>query len=231
MGKIPGNTGGCQLGQVGSSRRGIAGRKSARPRSSSATRIQPAHYGPRSLQAMKRRRRSSTGRSVRTSEKLGAILSRVETIGNGVTLYLGIAARYCPHWARSMPVVTDPPYGIAHTWKGGFSSKHRWGKAKDASVTRNEWDDAAPDQETLNSILTIAKDCIIWGGNYFDLPRSRWACTSGTNRSEVSLWRRRSWRGQIAIAWSAFLIVAIRAGPVHPTQKPLALNEVVRSKN
>src|SRR5687768_6492533 len=70
-------------------------------------------------------------------------------------------------------VVTDPPYGIAKVWKGGFSSKHGWGKAGLQTEVRNAWDAEPPKKEVFDEILRVAKTVIIWGGNYFPLPASR----------------------------------------------------------
>ena len=48
---------------------------------------------------------------------------RIETIGNA-TLYLGDCRDILPTLGPVDAVVTDPPYGIAATWKGGFSVAH-----------------------------------------------------------------------------------------------------------
>lgn len=67
-------------------------------------------------------------------------MSRVETIGD-CTLYLGDCRDILPTLGPVDAVVTDPPYGIAATWKGGFSGKHGWGKAR-----LRKWADAAVDR-------------------------------------------------------------------------------------
>ena len=46
-------------------------------------------------------------------------MSRVEVIGNA-TLYLGDCRDILPTLPNVDAVVTDPPYGIADKWKGGF---------------------------------------------------------------------------------------------------------------
>lgn len=118
-------------------------------------------------------------------------------------------------------VVTDPPYGIAGKWKGG--SGHGWANARQQSPDRNEWDSAPPCQATIDAMLAIGDQHIIWGGNYFSLPVSR--CWLVWNKPE-----RNFTLAECELAWTDFDNVARvfdcrRSDPtrVHPTQKPLAL--------
>lgn len=151
------------------------------------------------------------------------ITPRIETLAEGVTLYLGDCREILPTLAKHDNVITDPPYGIAHLWKGGFNEKHGWGKAKDESVTRNEWDDKPLSGELLEAILSSADQHVIWGGNYFDLPPSR--CWYVWNKPE-----RGFTLAEAELAWTnKDSIVRVYDGPrsepgrVHPTQKPVAL--------
>jgi DNA modification methylase len=52
-----------------------------------------------------------------------------------VTIYNGDCREILPELPKVDLVLTDPPYGIADKWVGGFSDKHGWGKAlKDQQV-------------------------------------------------------------------------------------------------
>lgn len=147
-------------------------------------------------------------------------MARIETIGDA-TLYLGDCREILPTLGKVDALITDPPYGIARTWKGGKG--HGWGKADADKALRNEWDDKAPDAELLALILAAAKEHIIWGGNYFDLPASR--CWYVWNKPE-----RGFTLAEAELAWTSRDSV-IRVydgnrsdpGREHPTQKPVEL--------
>ena len=149
-------------------------------------------------------------------------MSRIEKIG-AATLYLGDCREILPTLGKVDAVVTDPPYGIAATWKGGFSSKHGWGKAKTEGVLRNEWDAQAPDVHVFDSLRAASSQQIIWGGNYFQLPPAR--CWYVWNKPE-----RGFTLAEAELAWTSFdnvvrVFDAPRSEPdrVHPTQKPVSL--------
>lgn len=152
------------------------------------------------------------------------MIVREEIIGD-CRLILGDCLEVLPTLAKFDALITDPPYGIADKWKGGFSEKHGWGKAKTETVLRNEWDGKPLDHRALDIILASAKEAIIWGGNYFDLPPSR--CWFVWNKPE-----RNFTLAEAELAWTnrdnvVRVIDAVRSdvGRVHPTQKPL---EVMR---
>lgn len=149
-------------------------------------------------------------------------IKRVETIGD-CTLYLGDCLKILPTLGRFDACVTDPPYGIADKWKGGFNEKHRWGKAKAESVLRNEWDAKPLDDAALSILLAAANEHIIWGGNYFNLPPSR--CWLVWNKPE-----RGFTLAEAELAWTnrdnvVRVIDAPRSEPdrLHPTQKPVVV--------
>jgi site-specific DNA-methyltransferase (adenine-specific) len=146
--------------------------------------------------------------------------ARVERIGDA-TLYLGDCRDILPTLGRVDAVVTDPPYGIAQTWKGG--GKHGWGKAKTEAELRNEWDEVAPDAALFDLLRSISREQIIWGGNYFPLPPSR--CWLVWNKPE-----RNFTLAEAELAWTnrenvVRVIDYPRSEPdrVHPTQKPVAV--------
>jgi site-specific DNA-methyltransferase (adenine-specific) len=137
------------------------------------------------------------------------------------TLYCGDCREILPTLGRVDACVTDPPYGIAAAWKGGFG--RGWGKARQESELRNSWDQAAPDAEFLLSLVSCAKEAVLWGGNYFDLPPSRgWLVWNKPERG-FSL-------AEAELAWTNIdtvirVLDAVRSdsGREHPTQKPLAV--------
>ena len=64
-------------------------------------------------------------------------------------------------------VVDDPPYGLGDkklTQGGTWAAKYKTGDAK--------WD-VAPTKEYFDQLFRISKNQIIWGGNYFQLPKTR----------------------------------------------------------
>jgi DNA modification methylase len=145
-----------------------------------------------------------------------------EIIGNA-TLYLGDCREILPTLPKVDAVITDPPYGIADKWKGGFSDKHGWGKAKGEAELRNDWDESIPSSETFALILSKCKEAVIWGGNYFPLPPSR--CWFVWNKPE-----RNFTLAEAELAWTnRDNVVRVYDGPrsesdrEHPTQKPVAL--------
>jgi DNA modification methylase len=145
---------------------------------------------------------------------------RVETIGDA-TLYLGDCRDIVPTLGKVDAVVTDPPYGIASTWKGGLGSG--WGKARKESVLRNQWDNEIPSAELFDLLRSISREQIIWGGNYFPLPPSR--CWLVWNKPE-----RNFSLAEAELAWTnrdnvVRVIDCPRSeiGREHPTQKPVAV--------
>jgi len=135
-----------------------------------------------------------------------------------VTIYHGDCLEIVPTLGRFDLLLTDPPYGIASVWKGGFG--HGWGKASKDSAMRNEWDAEAPD---IAWLLEVANVSIVWGGNHFNLPLSRsWLVWNkperGFSLSEAEL----AWTNRDNVV-RVFDHKRSDAGRKHPTQKPLAL--------
>jgi site-specific DNA-methyltransferase (adenine-specific) len=140
-----------------------------------------------------------------------------------VTLYLGDCRDVLPTLTPVDLLLTDPPYGIAATWKGGFSSKHGWGKAQAEATLRNEWDDEAPSRETLQAAIDKARQSVIWGGNYFPLPPSRgWLVWNKPERNFTLAEAELAWTSRDAVIRVRDLPRS-EVGRQHPTQKPLAL--------
>jgi site-specific DNA-methyltransferase (adenine-specific) len=146
---------------------------------------------------------------------------RKEVIG-AATLYLGDCREILPTLGKVDAVVTDPPYGLGDKWQGGnAASKGKW-KLSDGG-TQMGWD--ADISDALPAVLAVVADgdCIIWGGNYYDLPPRRgWLIWDKIVREFTS--------GHVEMAWTT-LDQPTRAfnyahaqlaseGKMHPTQKP-----------
>ena len=81
-------------------------------------------------------------------------------------LILGDCLEVMPLLDKVDAVLTDPPYGIG-------VGKMSMGKGKKASsFNQFTWDDKVVEVKSL-----LGYPCIIWGGNYFDVPPSgKWLC-------------------------------------------------------
>lgn len=146
---------------------------------------------------------------------------RREELAEGIVCYLGDCREIIPTLPKMDACVTDPPYGIAHLWKGGGG--HGWGKAREEGVVRNEWDTKPLSGELLDLILAAAPMQIIWGGNYFELPPSRcWYVWNKPERGFSLAEAELAWTNKDSIVR---VFDAPRSEPdrVHPTQKPIAL--------
>lgn len=143
-------------------------------------------------------------------------MARIETIAEGVTLYLGDCREIIPTLPRPDAVVTDPPYGI------GINKSNR------LSVSRGHggesWDDEPAD---LSWLVPLGVPAIVWGGNYFDLPPTRAPLVWDKNNAGRDF-------ADFEMAWTNLDMVARRivmrpmnmdGGKEHPTQKPI---EVMR---
>ena len=140
----------------------------------------------------------------------------------GITIYHGDCREILPTLPKADLVLTDPPYGIASVWKGGFG--HGWGNAQDQAIMRNQWDHQPPTEETIKRVVSWGQDAIIWGGNYFSgLPVSRgWLVWNkperGFSLSEAEL----AWTSRSAVV-RVFDAPRSESGRQHPTQKPRRL--------
>ena len=138
-------------------------------------------------------------------------------------LYLGDCLEILPLLPKVDACITDPPYGIAKTWKGGFSGKHGWGKAGADAGLRNEWDAEIPSDDLMALILAKADEQIIWGGNYFNLPPSRcWLIWNKPERGFTLAEAELAWTNRDNVV-RVFDCARSEPGRVHPTQKPVAL--------
>lgn len=158
-------------------------------------------------------------------------MSRVETIAEGVTLYLGDCREILPTLGKVDAVVTDPPYGIgaANGASGGGTDASGRYKRKPRQYD-GAWDDERPALSTFSLVLEAGRQHIIWGGNYFAdvLPQSgRWLFWDKLNSMPTY--------SDGEIAWTSLAGAAIKkftrcnngqasnrdGNRVHPTQKPV----------
>ena len=145
--------------------------------------------------------------------------------GENYTLYLGDCLDILPGLEAGCvdAVITDPPYGISRVWKGGNS--HGWGAARIATPHRNGWDQNPPSRQMLDTIRMMGNVVIIWGGNYFDLPKSRgWLIWVKPERNFSLSEAELAWTN-IDMPMRVFEHRRSDFGRIHPTQKPLKLME------
>lgn len=152
-------------------------------------------------------------------------MNRIETIAEGITLYLGDCREILPGLGRLDAIVTDPPYGIGENNRKNLS-RARGGRAIDYGDF--DWDKAPPPSWLIDLMRDISKWQIIFGGNFFTLPPSScWLVWDKKNSGDFAdcelAWtnmpkavRRIEW------LWNGM----IRKGSdvrEHPTQKPLGV--------
>ena len=111
-------------------------------------------------------------------------------------------------------VMTDPPYGI------GFAAQPtKWQRL--AGHKPQSWDN---ERANIDGLLTLAPVCVIWGGNYYELPLSRgWLVWHKPDAPPSMAAAEMAWtnidRNTKHITHSISATNAERVG--HPTQKPL----------
>lgn len=128
--------------------------------------------------------------------------------------------------------IVDPPYGVEDITGMEFSHNRGMLKKRAFGVGSDKikkWD-KAPNSDYFNELFRVSKNQIIWGGNYFDLPKYR--CPIVWDK--VQPWDKFS---AVEIAWTSFNKPASifkfdnRTGnKIHPTQKPVELYKWLLSK-
>lgn len=134
----------------------------------------------------------------------------------------------CMEYMKTIPdkyfdlAIVDPPYGVDINMNMGRQK----GKAK--VHADKDWDMSAPDKAYFDELERVAKFRIIWGGNYFDLPKTKswlfWdkAVPDGVSFAAGEL----AWTSgdktlrMVKVPYSGFNGTE---GKIHPTQKPVAL--------
>lgn len=141
---------------------------------------------------------------------------RIERIGTA-TLYLGDCREILPTLGKVDAVVTDPPYGLGGRLQGG----RNWGASHPDELMLS-WD--AQPIDVVPILPGLARETVIWGGNYYPLPKARcWFCwlkpDAPPSQANVEL----AWTSLDANAQCLTLSRLQPEGKLHPTQKPLAL--------
>tara|TARA_R110002012_G_scaffold308657_1_gene515034 strand:- start:74 stop:691 length:618 start_codon:yes stop_codon:yes gene_type:complete len=121
--------------------------------------------------------------------------------------------------------IVDPPYGIAdnsNNYKGSGKLKNRI-LNKSADKFSN-WD-SIPNKKYFDELFRVSKNQIIWGANYFDLPKYRCVIAWDKMQPFPNF-------SAIEIAFTSFNKPAKiykfdnrYSGKIHPTQKPVKLYE------
>ena len=137
------------------------------------------------------------------------------------TLYRGDCMEVLPTLGRFDAVITDPPYGIGADKNGAHSSirdNRKW--------AADGWDKDRPDAGLFASILLMAPEVAIWGGNYFAdfLPASAawliWRkpeAETGFSMSDAELcWTNAGFSARMKT-------FTRRDGNMYPTQKPVSV--------
>jgi DNA modification methylase len=155
-------------------------------------------------------------------------MARVERIGPH-ELWLGDCREILPTIGDVGAIISDPPYGM-NAAIGGisvWSSSSRWSlsSAKSAWESKPQaWDDVAP--PIVSTFPEIAREVIVWGGQFFELPQARgWLVWNKIIRNFSSSVCELAWTN-LDIPVDAFDYShgqLATDGKHHPTQKPLPL--------
>ena len=163
----------------------------------------------------------------------GTKVDSLVVLSDSVSLYCGDCRDILPTLGKVDAVVTDPPYGIAkerhragEPCGRGCAPKRRW------VMELNEWDLERPQQETFDTILGMATQVVLWGGNYFaDMlpPSMGWLYWDKANdgksfgNGELAWTSRWGALRTCRLMWDGMLRASKDGALVHPTQKPTEL--------
>jgi DNA modification methylase len=155
-------------------------------------------------------------------------------IGNA-TLYCGDMLQVLPNLSKADLCIADPPYGIGES---NAKAASRGKLADPIDYGDFDWDNEPASPEQIAITIAAASKCIIWGGNYFNLPpASCWFVWDKLNGSNDFADCELAWTNlpmavrQFRHMWNGMLRDSERNEPrVHPTQKPIALMKWCISK-
>jgi site-specific DNA-methyltransferase (adenine-specific) len=160
-------------------------------------------------------------------------MTRIETIAEGVALYLGDCREILPTIPRMAitAIVSDPPYGISHKHSG----KGTKGGASSRSFVRNHDRISGDDTAFDPGPFLEFPDVILWGASHYAqrLPRGRWyvwdklgSMPSYDSFSDIEIaWHNKPGAERIfRHMWKGICQDSEKgAKREHPTQKPVAL--------
>ena len=143
-------------------------------------------------------------------------------------LFLGDCRDVLPLLPKVDLVLTDPPYGI--DFLNGAGGGRKDGQGGWATYERLPWDKERPAPWLFGLMQEKAKECIIWGGNYFaDIlpPSMQWLVWDKGQRDFSLADCEFAWSSQnkAARVFDYARAKAMQDGKEHPTQKPIALME------
>ena len=168
-------------------------------------------------------------------------MGRVETIADGVTLYLGDCREILPTLPKVDAVVTDPPYGINHSSNYGASWQRTEIAGDDDTSIRDlvldPFDVVAAFGTWKTSTLPRTKQTLVWdkgpafGMGDLSFP---WKPSFELIYVRGNLWvgaRDQSvLRGHMQVSWENHPNVALSERRQHPHQKPVSLCQVLIEK-
>ena len=132
----------------------------------------------------------------------------------------------CMDYMRHLPdnafelAIVDPPYGIDVT------KMNMGGRKTIAPDKSKSWDKCVPGKDYFDELFRLARNQIIWGGNYFDLPSSQYFAI--WDKGETMYGRDFA---ECEYAWirsggtRIFKNSPNQLARIHPTQKPVKLYE------
>ena len=130
----------------------------------------------------------------------------------------------CMEYMASLPdnaydlAIVDPPYGI------GVTGECMGGRQTIKPDKSKDWDSSAPTKEYFSELFRVSSNQIIWGGNYFEIPPSRYFTI--WDKGETMYGRDFA---EAEYAWvrkggtRIFKLSPNQVSRIHPTQKPVAL--------
>jgi DNA modification methylase len=131
-----------------------------------------------------------------------------------------------PELSKFDLLLTDPPYGIGEA-TGNNKTRVQLAAPKDYGDLK--WDDVPVSQSLINSLVDKASFGIVWGGNYYAMPRSScWFVWNKKNGASDFADCELAWTNlpgavrKIDYMWNG-MIRQIPEKRWHPTQKPLTV--------
>ena len=153
-------------------------------------------------------------------------MARIETLAEGVTLYLGDCMDILPGLPKHDALVADPPYGIN---EAAGKNKSRGNLAMSKDYGNEPWD-VAPAHDAVELARTLARYSVIFGGNYYHLPpASCWLIWNKLNGASDFADCEMAWTNldkavrKIDYLWNGMLRANGEPRGDHPTQKPIGV--------